>query len=269
LGDRLRFTILGSGSSHGVPRVGGDWGACDPTNPRNRRLRCSLLAQRISAPGGVTNVLIDTSPDLRQQALNAGFGTLDGVLFTHAHADHIHGIDDLRGFFINMRRRVDVYADPPTMTRLNEAFGYCFETPAGSEYPPILNAYGIEPGQAVTIGGQGGPLTAISIRLIHGRIAALGFQIGGLAYTPDVSGFDDEAEQRLQNLDVWIVNTLRRTPHPSHLTLDQALEWIARFKPRRAILTHLHVDMDYETLRGALPDNVEPAYDGMVIELPA
>ena len=267
--DILRFTVLGCGSSPGTPRIGGDWGACDPANPKNRRRRCSLLAQRISADGPATNVLIDTSPDLREQALAAGFGTLDGVLFTHPHADHIHGIDDLRGFVINMRRRVDIHADQPTMARLREAFGYCFETPSGSEYPPIVTPHPIAPGEPVTIGGQGGALTALPISQIHGRIASLAFRIGGLAYSPDVSDLDDEAEHRLRDLDVWIVDALRYTPHPSHLSVDQALGWIERLQPKHAVLTHMHVDLDYEMLRRSLPANVEPAYDGMVIELPA
>jgi len=268
LADRYRFTILGCGSSPGVPRIGGDWGACDPANPRNRRLRCSLLAQRVGQ-NGVTNVLIDTSPDLRQQALAAGFGSLDGVLFTHPHADHIHGIDDLRGFVMNMRRRVDLFADEATMARLWEAFRYCFETPPGSEYPPLANACAIAAGAPVKVVGQGGPLTALPISQIHGRMRSLGFRIGGLAYSPDVSDFDDEAEFRLRDLDVWIVDALRPTPHPSHLSVSQALDWIARFKPKRAILTHMHVDLDYETLRRELPPNVEPAYDGMMIEMDA
>jgi phosphoribosyl 1,2-cyclic phosphate phosphodiesterase len=268
LADTLRFTVLGCGSSPGVPRIGGDWGACDPANPKNRRRRCSLLAQRISS-AGVTNVLIDTSPDLREQALAAGIGTLDGVLYTHSHADHIHGIDDLRGFVMNMQRRVDVFADPPTLARLKEAFGYCFETPPGSEYPPIANAHSIEPGAPVTIEGEGGALTALPVIQLHGRIASLAFRIGGLAYSPDASGFDAEAEQRLAGLDVWILDALRPHPHPSHLSVAQALGWIERVKPKRAILTHMHVNLDYETLRRELPKNVEPAYDGMAIELPA
>jgi phosphoribosyl 1,2-cyclic phosphate phosphodiesterase len=268
LRDLYRFTVLGCGSSPGVPRIGGDWGACDRANPRNRRRRCSLLAERVTASGR-TQVLIDTSPDLREQAIGVGIATIDGVLFTHAHADHIHGIDDLRGFVLNMRRRVDIYADAPTMTRLREAFGYCFETPEGSDYPPILNAHSIEAGSAVTIEGQGGPLSALPINQIHGRIMSLAFRIGGLAYSPDVSDLDDEAEYRLQDLDVWILDALRYTPHPSHLSVKQALGWMERLKPKRAILTHMHGDLDYETLRRALPMNVEPAYDGMVIELPA
>jgi phosphoribosyl 1,2-cyclic phosphate phosphodiesterase len=180
LGDLLRFTVLGCGSSPGVPRIGGDWGVCDPKNPKNRRRRCSMLAQRISE-AGVTNVLVDTSPDLREQALEAGIGTLDGVLYTHSHADHIHGIDDLRGFVMNMQRRVNVFADQPTLARLKAGFGYCFETPPGSEYPPIVNAHTIEAGVPVTIEGKGGALTALPITQVHGRIASLAFRIGGLA----------------------------------------------------------------------------------------
>ncbi len=267
MSDFLRFTILGCGSSPGVPRIGGDWGACDPSNPKNRRRRCSLLAQRISRDGDFTNVLIDTSPDLREQALAAGIDTLDGVLFTHSHADHIHGIDDLRGFVMNMRRRVEVYADAVTMARLKEAFGYCFETPPGSDYPPIANANPIQPGETVTIEGKGGGITALPIAQTHGRIASLAFRFGGLAYSPDVSGLDAEAERNMQDLDVWIVDALRPRPHPSHFSLSETLEWIQRLKPKRAILTHMHVDLDYEALRRELPENVEPAYDGMVIEL--
>jgi phosphoribosyl 1,2-cyclic phosphate phosphodiesterase len=259
--------VLGCGSSPGVPRIGGDWGACDPKNPRNRRRRCSLLAQLVSERGEQTNVLIDTSPDLRQQALDAGIGTLDGVLFTHSHADHIHGIDDLRGFVMNMQRRIDIYADEATMSRLKHAFGYCFETPAGSEYPPLANAHAMRAGEPLQVTGAGGTLTALPISQIHGRVTSLAFRIGGLAYSPDASGFDAEAERLLSGLDVWIVDALRVKPHPSHLSLSEALAWIERLKPKRAILTHMHVDLDYETLRRELPPNVEPAYDGMVIEL--
>ncbi len=268
MSDVLRFTILGCGSSPGVPRIGGDWGECDPSNPKNRRRRCSLLVQRVSRDGHFTNVIVDTSPDLREQALSAGIGELDGVLFTHSHADHIHGIDDLRGFVMNMRRRVDVYADATTMERIQEAFGYCFETPPGSEYPPIADAHPIAPGEPVTIEGKGGTLTALPITQVHGRIASLAYRIGGLGYSPDVSGLDAEAERLMQGLDVWIVDALRPRPHPSHFSLAEALQWIERLKPKRAVLTHMHVNLDYETLRRELPENVEPAYDGMVIELP-
>jgi phosphoribosyl 1,2-cyclic phosphate phosphodiesterase len=263
----LRFTVLGCGSSPGVPRIGGDWGVCDPNNPKNRRRRCSLLVERIGERGA-TQVLIDTSPDLREQALSVGLSALDGVLLTHAHADHIHGIDDLRGFVMNMKRRIDVYADDVTMERVKQAFGYCFETPPGSDYPPIANAFRIEAGEPVAIAGKGGPLAALPISQKHGSISSLGFRIGGLVYSPDVSGFSSEAEPHMRGLDVWIVDALRPRPHPSHLSVGQALQWIDRFQPKRAILTHMHGDLDYETLRKELPPHVEPAYDGMVIELP-
>jgi phosphoribosyl 1,2-cyclic phosphate phosphodiesterase len=267
--DRLRFTVLGCGASPGVPRIGGDWGACDPAEPRNRRRRCSLLVQRVSDDGRVTQVLVDASPDLREQSIDAGLATIDGVLITHPHADHIHGIDDLRGFVLNMRRRVDIWADAHTTARLMEGFGYCFATPPGSEYPPILNAHPITPGEPLSIGGPGGSVTVLPVRQIHGRIASLGFRIGGLAYSPDLSGLDADAERAFADLDVWIVDALRYKPHPSHLSVQEALVWIERLRPQRAILTHMHVDLDYTTLRKSLPANVEPAYDGMIIELPA
>jgi phosphoribosyl 1,2-cyclic phosphate phosphodiesterase len=266
--DTLKFIILGCGASPGVPRVGGDWGACDPANPKNRRRRCSALIERWRPNGDVTRVLIDTSPDLRAQALDAGFGALDGVLYTHAHADHVHGIDDLRGFVLNMRRRVDIYADAPTLARLKEAFGYCFATPPGSDYPPILNAHQIAPGKPVTIEGDGGPITALPVTQAHGNIGSLGFRIGGIAYSPDVSGLSPEAVEAFAGLDVWVVDALRYRPHPSHFSLAEALDWIERVKPGRAVLTHMHVDLDYARLRTELPVHVEPGYDGWAVELP-
>jgi phosphoribosyl 1,2-cyclic phosphate phosphodiesterase len=214
-------------------------------------------------------VLVDTSPDLREQALAGGFGTLDGVLFTHPHADHIHGIDDLRGFVMNMHRRVDVFADQATLDRLNEAFGYCFATPPGSDYPPIANGHLIAAGTPVTIEGKGGPVTVLPLRQVHGRISSLAFRFGGLAYSPDISDIEPDVAELLTGLDVWIVDALRPRPHPSHFSVSEALAWIERLKPKRAILTHMHIDLDYETLRSELPAGVEPAYDGMVIELPA
>ena len=207
--DRLRFTILGCGSSPGVPRIGGDWGACDPAEPKNRRRRCSLLAERISKDGGATRILVDTSPDLREQCIDAEISTIDAVLYTHPHADHLHGIDDLRQFVLNMRRRVEIHADAETLARLYQGFGYCFATPEGSEYPPILNAHRIEAGIPVTVSGAGGDLTAVPVTQIHGRIASLAFRVGGLAYSPDVSDLSDDAEAQLQDLDVWIVDRRR------------------------------------------------------------
>ncbi|WP_321336940.1 MBL fold metallo-hydrolase [Breoghania sp.] len=266
---RYRFTILGCGSSGGVPRIGNDWGHCDPSQPRNRRRRCSLVVERIAADGGRTQVLIDTGPDMRQQLIDADVGNLDAVLYTHAHADHIHGIDDLRQIAIHNRARVPVYMDETTAERAHAAFGYCFTTPPGSGYPPILEEARLTPGEPVTIVGEGGPITALPIAVNHGEINALGFRIAGLAYMPDVKAIPEESVPALEGLDVWILDALRPRTHPSHFSLDDALDWLERMKPARGILTNMHVDLDYDTLVETLPNGIEPAHDGMVIEYPA
>jgi phosphoribosyl 1,2-cyclic phosphate phosphodiesterase len=258
------FRILGCGSSPGVPRIGGDWGACDPQNPRNRRRRASLLiTQRDLETDAITRVLIDSGPDLRDQMLEAHVDWVDGVVYTHPHADHIHGIDDLRAFVINRRRRVDIHADKPTLDRLYEAFGYCFQTPDGSSYPPILNAHLIEPDRPVVIDGPGGSIQLMPFVQVHGDILSLGFRVGDVAYSSDVSALDERATPHLAGLAVWIVDALRYTPHPSHFSVDEALEWVARLQPMRTILTHMHVDLDYATLSQDLPERVEPGYDGL------
>ena len=265
--DRLRLTITGCGSSPGTPRIVGDWGACDPANPKNRRRRAAAIVERIADDGGVTRVAIDTGPDFRDQMLSAGVTHLDAVVYTHAHADHIHGIDDLRGFFLAQRRRIDIHADRPTLERLRECFGYCFETPPGSSYPPIVEAHAIAHDVAFSIDGAGGPLALEPLTQIHGDILSLGFRIGDIGYCPDVSHFPDETVARLQGLDCLIIDTLQYRPHPSHLSLAQALEWIDRLKPRRAILTHMHIPLDYATVMAETPAHVEPAFDGMQIEV--
>jgi len=262
----LKFTILGCGSSGGVPRPALGWGVCDPNNPKNRRRRTSLLIERRQS-GGVTRVLVDTSPDLREQLLDAEVDSLNGVLYTHEHADHTHGIDDLRGLFLKQRRVVDVYLDEYTGRMMRARFGYCFESPPGSEYPPIVREHRLTPGQPVTIEGQGGPIAALPFRQEHGDIPSLGFRFGNLAYSCDLSGLHAESLRALAGLDVWIVDALRYRPHPSHFSLADALSWIDRLKPRRAILTNLHADLDYERLRAELPPNVEPAFDGMTLSL--
>ncbi|MGR3485253.1 MAG: MBL fold metallo-hydrolase [Paracoccaceae bacterium] len=254
--------ILGCGSSGGVPRLGGDWGACDPNEPKNRRQRCSLLLTR-TGPGGVTRVLIDTSPDLRAQLLQAGVGHLDAVVYTHAHADHVHGIDDLRVVVFNRRARLPVFADRATWGALVDRFGYAFVTPPGSDYPPILDLHAIE--GVVTVEGAGGPIALTPFEVPHGRIDALGFRIGDLAYLPDVSDIPDGVWPMLADLDCWIVDALRRKPHSSHAHLDRTLEWIARAAPRRAVLTNMHVDLDHDTVDGETPDRVTPAHDGMEV----
>ncbi len=260
------FTIMGCGSSAGVPRVAQGWGACDPHNPKNRRRRTSLLVERIDGTKKTT-VLIDTTPDLREQMLAEGVEKIDGVLYTHAHADHTHGIDDLRPFFLQHRRRVDVYMDEPTAREVRAKFSYCFEAPPGSEYPPILSAHSIEAGKPVTIEGEAGPITALPVLQHHGDINTLGFRFGAFAYCCDVKAFPDASLKALAGLEVLVTDALRYRAHPSHFSVEEALHWIARVHPARAILTNLHTDLDYEKLAGEVPGNVEPAYDRMKIEL--
>ncbi|MDX2265555.1 MAG: MBL fold metallo-hydrolase [Hyphomicrobiales bacterium] len=262
----LKFTILGCGTSTGVPRVDGDWGACDPANPKNRRRRCALLIEK-TGPRGVTTVLIDTGPDIHAQLQDARVQRIDGVLYTHDHADHTHGIDDLRILAYRMKKRIDVYYDAVTGAVLNKRFDYCFATQPGSTYPPILKGHLIAPGAAVVIDGPGGPVEALPFIQRHGEIDSLGFRIGGFAYSSDVVDFPDASLPALAGLDVWVLDALRIQPHPSHLNVEQALEWVARMAPRRTIFTHMHIDLDYEALRASLPPGVEPAYDGMIIEL--
>ncbi|WP_299376342.1 MBL fold metallo-hydrolase [uncultured Tateyamaria sp.] len=264
--DTLTFTILGCGSSGGVPRLGGHWGACDPANPKNRRQRCSLLVER-SGPSGTTTVLVDTAPDLRNQLLAAGVGRLDGVIYTHAHADHVHGIDDLRMIVFNMRNRLQVWADGDTQDDLINRFAYAFVQPKGSPYPPILELNTID-GDTV-IDGPGGPITFAPFKVGHGSIDALGFRIAGLAYLPDVAVIPDDVWPLLDGLDCWIVDALRRDPHPTHSHLDNTLAWIDRVGPKRAVLTNMHIDLDYDTVMAETPDHIEPAFDGMTITLPA
>jgi phosphoribosyl 1,2-cyclic phosphate phosphodiesterase len=263
----LRFTILGCSSSTGVPRIDGNWGACDPANPKNRRRRCSMMVERFDGSKR-TAVLIDSGPDLREQILSAGVDWVDGVLYTHDHADHAHGIDDLRILSYRGRRRVDLYFDEATGAILQRPFDYCFQTPEGSAYPPIVKAHTIRSLEAVTIEGPGGAVSAMPFRQHHGDIDSLGFRFGNLAYSSDLHDIPEESLPMLENLDLWIVDALRYSHHPSHFSVEQALAWIERLQPKRAILTHLHIDLDYETLRRELPANVEPAYDGMRFELP-
>jgi phosphoribosyl 1,2-cyclic phosphate phosphodiesterase len=261
----MRFTILGCGSSMGVPRVGLGWGACDPANPKNRRRRCSLLVEKTASTGAVTRLLVDTTPDLRDQLLDAGVEKLDGVLYTHEHADHTHGIDDLRPLFVKSRRQVDVYCDAVTSQRLHQSFGYCFRTPAGSGYPPIVREHRLVAGQALEITGEGGAIPVLPVRQEHGDIASLGFRFGALAYSADIKALPAESLPLMAGLDVWIVDALRHDPHPSHMNLAESLDWVARLNPGRAVLTNLHSDLDYDALLARLPAHVVPAFDGMQV----
>lgn len=264
----LRFTVLGCGSSPGTPRIIGDWGNCDPDNPRNRRTRTAAMVERVAEDGGVTRVVIDTGPDFRAQMLAAGVQRIDAVIYTHPHADHIHGIDDLRGYWLEQRRLLDIHADAPTLVRLKQAFGYCFETPPGGSYPPIVRAHLIDPPAPVTVEGAGGDLTLEPLPQVHGDIHSLGFRIGRMAYCPDVSDFPPATVERLRGLDVLVIDALQYKPHPSHFSLGEALEWIDRLKPARAVLTHMHTTLDYTTVDAETPEHIEPAYDGMILEIP-
>ncbi len=267
-GVTLRACLLGTGSSGGVPRVGNDWGACDPDEPRNRRRRCGLLVERrqagVEAP---TRLLVDTPPDLREQLLDARVDALDAVAFTHDHADQTHGIDDVRALALRQRRPILAYLDAPTAGSLVAKFRYCFEGDGG--YPPILERQrDIVPGEAFTVHGAGGDIDVLPLALEHGPIRSLGFRIGDFAYCNDVSAIPDAAMRALDGVQVFVVDALRYRPHPTHAHLEQALDWAARLGPRLTVLTNLHVDMDYRTLLEDLPDGVIPGHDGLWLEIP-
>ncbi|MFK7837081.1 MAG: MBL fold metallo-hydrolase [Sulfitobacter sp.] len=261
----MRITMLGCGSSGGVPRLGGHWGACDPEEPKNRRQRCSILVEQVT-DNGTTSVLIDTSPDMRTQLLNADVERLDAVLYTHSHADHVHGLDDLRMIVINMRARLPVWADAPTKQALMERFGYAFIRPEGSMYPPILDIHDID--GDVTIDGPGGALTFTPFLVNHGGMDALGFRMNDVAYLPDVAQIPDDVWPHLEGLTCWIVDALRRDPHPTHSHLEQTLGWIEDMAPKTAVLTNMHNDLDYHTVAAETPEHISPAYDGMVLRFP-
>jgi phosphoribosyl 1,2-cyclic phosphate phosphodiesterase len=264
----IEVRILGCGSSGGVPRIGGkdgrgDWGACDPTDVRNRRTRCSILVRR-----GETAILVDTSPDMREQLLGAAQARLDAVLVTHEHADQLHGIDDLRMVAQVIRQRVPIYASDAVLSSIRRRFDYCFETPDGSAYPPILTGHIIErPFSQFDIDGPGGPVRVLAFDQIHGAIMAQGFRFGPIAYTSDANELPEESFRALEGVEIWIVDALRYAPHPSHAHVDKTLHWIERVKPKRAILTNLHTDLDYSELSRRLPAGVEPAFDGMAIRV--
>ena len=263
----IRFTILGCGASPGVPRITGDWGECDPLEPRNSRTRSSALIERFSDDTKQpTRVLIDAGPDLRAQLIDRKIDEIHGVVFTHPHADHIHGIDDLRTFWITMRRPIPVYSDDATQQRLAEGFGYCFTAPDKSPYPPFLVRNRIEPGADIQIDGPGGPISLMPFQQFHGNINSIGYRLGSLAYSSDFNDLPKESIDHLADLSVWILDALRRRAHPSHCSVDQALSWVSKIRPTRAILTHMTNELDYRTLCDELPATVEPAYDGMFIE---
>lgn len=264
----IRATILGCGSSGGVPRLGDRWGECNPDNPRNRRRRCALLVEK-TGPSGITRALIDTGPDLVPQLLDAGVGEIDAVIYTHPHADHIHGIDDLRQLAYNAHRLIPAWADLTTTEALLARFGYIFKTPPGSSYPPICELRLID--GPIRIDGAGGQIELTPLPVNHGDIDALGFRIasgsGGLIYLPDVRHIPESTWPLLMGADVFICDALRRTPHPSHAHLALTLEWLDRAAPKRGVITNMHIDLDYDAVMAETPSYVVPAHDGLVIEL--
>jgi phosphoribosyl 1,2-cyclic phosphate phosphodiesterase len=266
--ERITATILGCGSSGGVPWIGNLWGDCDPANPRNRRRRCALLLTGESAGApGKTQVLVDTGCDLREQLLDAQVGQLNAVFYTHEHADHTHGIDDLRVLALTNRKRIDVYFSEAAGRRIMAAFGYCFVAPTGSDYPPILNAHSFEHGQSIDVDGPGGAITVSAFTQEHGSITSLGFRVGTFAYSCDLSGIPAQSRAAVSGLDVWVLDALRPTPHPSHLSLPEALALVEQMQPRQAVLTNLHTDMDYDIVAANTPGHVQPAFDGMRVDV--
>ena len=256
----MKATILGCGPSSGVPTVAEGWGACDPENPRNRRLRPSILVEN-----GATTVLVDTSPDLRQQLLNTGTRHLDAVLYTHGHADHLHGIDDLRGVNRAMNAPLDVYGDAATLGSIKQRFEYT-TTPLSLEadiyYKPVLNIHEIAAGDCIAVGD----MEILTFDQDHGYSRTLGYRFGPIGFSTDLLDLPDESFAALEGVTVWIIGTFSLTPHTTHAHVGKALEWIGRVKPQCAVLTHLGPSVDYAELSERLPDGVEAAYDGMVIE---
>ena len=252
----MKVTILGCGSSGGVPLIGGNWGECDPLNPRNRRTRVSILVEQ-----GDTTLLVDTSPDMREQLLACELKKLDAVLYTHAHADHCHGIDDLRSINWMVNKPIDVFADAATLEQLTKKFDYIFvPRKSAAFYIPSLLTHEINGAFSV------GTIDVLPFYQEHGHIHSLGFRFGDLAYTTDVHSFDEAALEALRGVKIWIIDCVRREPHPTHLHLAQTLAYIEQVQPERAYLTHMSHGLDYETLAATLPAGVAPAYDGLVIE---
>lgn len=267
----LRVTVLGCGSSGGVPRATGDWGACDPNEPKNRRTRCGLLLQRWTGQAGAaeeaTTVLIDTPPDLRLQLAAARPAHLDAVIISHDHADQTNGFDDVRAFAIKNRRQIPVWIDAPTQATFLQRFGYAFEGKGG--YPAIVKRAGdLSPLVPVRIDGPGGALEVLPLDQDHGFSRSLGFRAGPVGYSNDLVDMPEASFAALGGLKLWIVDALRETPHPTHAHLAKSLDWVARLKPDLALLTNMHLDLDYASLKARLPPGVEPAYDGWAGDYP-
>jgi phosphoribosyl 1,2-cyclic phosphate phosphodiesterase len=260
----MKVTILGCGGAGGVPLIGGDWGVCDPNEPKNRRMRASILVETDNG----SHILVDTSPDMRQQLLNAGISTIDAILYTHHHADHVHGIDDLRTINRISRRVIDTYGSASCLTSIRKRFDYVFTPPPHEDgqpvfFKPCLDAHEVRPGEPFTVAR-----TEIQpFAQDHGFMETLGFRFGDFVYSTDLVNLDQAAFDALKGIKVWVVGCLGDQPHPTHAHLDKVLGWIDRLKPMRAILTHMAGSLDYQNLRARMPSGVEPAYDGMIITI--
>jgi len=267
----LRVTLLGCGSSGGVPRATGDWGACDPNEPKNRRSRCGLLMQKwsgaVGTAGEATTVLIDTSPDLRLQLASAKPAHIDAIIISHDHADQTNGFDDVRAYFVKQRRTIPVWMDEATAATFMKRFGYAFESKGG--YPAIVRrADRVAPLVPLAIDGPGGVMEILPLDQDHGFSHSLGFRVGRFGYSNDLVAMPEASFAALAGLDLWIVDALRDTPHPTHAHLGRSLEWIERLKPKHAVLTNMHIDLDYQNLKARLPPGTEPGYDGWSADLP-
>ena len=267
----LRVTVLGCGSSGGVPRATGDWGVCDPNEPKNRRTRCGLLLQQWSGATGhpeeATTVLIDAPPELRQQLADAGARRLDGVVLSHDHADQTNGFDDVRAFFLKQRAMIPVWLDEPTRETFMRRFGYTFVS--GPGYPAIVRVGGdLSPLVPIRVDGPGGFMELLPLEQDHGFSRSLGFRVGPVAYSNDLVSMPEQTFASLDGLALWIVDALRDRPHPTHAHVERTLEWIARVRPAHALLTNMHIDLDYASLKARLPGGVEPAYDGWAGDYP-
>ena len=254
----MKVTVLGCGGSGGVPLASGYWGACDPENPRNRRHRVSILVEE-----GPTTILVDTSPDFRQQALAVNLKKIDAVLYTHAHADHLNGIDDLRPFNRLMDRAIDIYGTVDTIEELKARFGYVVAplAPGGGFYKPVLVPHVVSKPFSI------GAIEIVPFEQDHGFSKTTGYRIGDMAYSTDCVDLPDKSFAALKDLRLWIVDCLRFEPHPTHASFDKVLGWVSRLKPERTVLTHMNQSVDYDTIAAQCPDGVEPGYDFMEIEI--
>jgi phosphoribosyl 1,2-cyclic phosphate phosphodiesterase len=258
----MRITILGSGAAGGVPMIGNLWGACDPDNPRNRRRRASVLVEV-----GDTTLLVDTGPDVKAQLLDAGVTRLDGILYTHTHADHTHGIDEIRALNRLQRSVIDAYGTENDLNHLVNKFSYVFDPPKEFNgriafYKPCLNALTIRHGEAFTVDN----LSILPFAQDHGFLVSTGFRFGDIAYTTDAVDLDDRAFEALKGVSKWIIGCLQDEPHPTHAHFDKIMGWVERVGPKHVVLTHLSLKLDYDALAARLPDNVVPAYDGLVVD---